>query len=293
MSADEFLTSATAALALVFSLALFDQWRERRGAFQLAWALGMLFGIAAATEAGRLRRLERDAVPDVVPHRCGVDGRLVSVLAPRSCSGRPASGMPRAVPVPGRPVHIPRAQPPRVRRRGLAAAAVLHRRSHPRPRGRCRDVLPERALAGPRGRRRRWSDGAVARADGHRQPAAARLRGGSHDWRTRRRHHPGSAPAVDAVHEHHGLVRAHPWRGVLDLRVHAKATGAAVLAGPQPARRRVPVQPAHRPSRDRGELRRLAAGHGTRAAHRSDPQPGARPRSRLRSGRSSRPSPTR
>ena len=52
MTADEFLTTATAALALVFSLALFDQWRERRGAFQLAWGLGMLFfGIAAATEA--------------------------------------------------------------------------------------------------------------------------------------------------------------------------------------------------------------------------------------------------
>ena len=52
MSADEFLTTATAVLALVFSLALFDQWRERRGAFQLAWALGMLFfGIAAAAEA--------------------------------------------------------------------------------------------------------------------------------------------------------------------------------------------------------------------------------------------------
>ena len=52
MTADEFLTTATAVLALVFSLALFDQWRERRGAFQLAWGLGMLFfGIAAATEA--------------------------------------------------------------------------------------------------------------------------------------------------------------------------------------------------------------------------------------------------
>ena len=52
MTTDAFLTSATALLALVFSLALFDQWRERRGAFQLAWGIGMLFfGIAAATEA--------------------------------------------------------------------------------------------------------------------------------------------------------------------------------------------------------------------------------------------------
>jgi hypothetical protein len=52
MTMDAFLTSATALLALVFSLALFDQWLERRGAFQLAWGIGMLFfGIAAATEA--------------------------------------------------------------------------------------------------------------------------------------------------------------------------------------------------------------------------------------------------
>jgi hypothetical protein len=42
----------TAILALVLSLALFDQWRERRGGFQLIWALGMLFfGIASACEA--------------------------------------------------------------------------------------------------------------------------------------------------------------------------------------------------------------------------------------------------
>lgn len=52
MTADVVLTTATAILALVFSLALFDQWRERRGAFQLAWGIGMLFfGIAAACEA--------------------------------------------------------------------------------------------------------------------------------------------------------------------------------------------------------------------------------------------------
>src|SRR5690349_3474385 len=42
----------TSILALVFSVALFDQWRERRGGFQLIWALGMLFyGVAAGCEA--------------------------------------------------------------------------------------------------------------------------------------------------------------------------------------------------------------------------------------------------
>ena len=46
------LPTLTAILALVLSLALFDQWRERRGGFQLIWALGMLFfGIASACEA--------------------------------------------------------------------------------------------------------------------------------------------------------------------------------------------------------------------------------------------------
>src|ERR671913_841753 len=46
------LPALTSLLALAFSLALFDQWRERRGGFQLIWALGMAFyGIAAGIEA--------------------------------------------------------------------------------------------------------------------------------------------------------------------------------------------------------------------------------------------------
>ena len=46
------LPALTALLALVFAVALFDQWRERRGGFQLIWAVGMTFyGIGAASEA--------------------------------------------------------------------------------------------------------------------------------------------------------------------------------------------------------------------------------------------------
>src|SRR6187402_3846389 len=46
------LPAITSILALVFSLALFDQWRVRRGGFQFIWAFGMLFyGIAAGCEA--------------------------------------------------------------------------------------------------------------------------------------------------------------------------------------------------------------------------------------------------
>jgi hypothetical protein len=46
------LPAVTSILALVFSVALLDQWRDRRRGFQLIWALGMLFyGIASGVEA--------------------------------------------------------------------------------------------------------------------------------------------------------------------------------------------------------------------------------------------------
>src|ERR1700741_830893 len=52
MQIDVVLPALTSILALIFSVALFDQWRERRGGFQLIWAVGMLFyGIASGCEA--------------------------------------------------------------------------------------------------------------------------------------------------------------------------------------------------------------------------------------------------
>jgi hypothetical protein len=46
------LPALTAILALAFSVALLDQWRERRGGFQLIWGIGMMFyGVAAGAEA--------------------------------------------------------------------------------------------------------------------------------------------------------------------------------------------------------------------------------------------------
>lgn len=46
------LPGATSVLSLVFAVALFDQWRERRQGFQLIWAIGMaFFGIASGCEA--------------------------------------------------------------------------------------------------------------------------------------------------------------------------------------------------------------------------------------------------
>jgi hypothetical protein len=49
------LPGATAILAVIFALALIDQWRERRQTFQLVWAVGMIFfaiGSVAETVAG-------------------------------------------------------------------------------------------------------------------------------------------------------------------------------------------------------------------------------------------------
>ncbi len=46
------LPALTSILALIFAVLLLDQWRVRRGGFQLIWAFGMLFyGIAAGAEA--------------------------------------------------------------------------------------------------------------------------------------------------------------------------------------------------------------------------------------------------
>jgi hypothetical protein len=52
MRLDILLPALTSLLALAFSIALLDQWRERRRGFQLIWAIGMLFfGVAAGCEA--------------------------------------------------------------------------------------------------------------------------------------------------------------------------------------------------------------------------------------------------
>ncbi len=52
MSPTVLLPALTSLFALAFSLLLFDQWRGRRRAYQLIWAVGMLFfGIASGCEA--------------------------------------------------------------------------------------------------------------------------------------------------------------------------------------------------------------------------------------------------
>lgn len=49
MSISVILPAVGAILALIFAIALLDQWRERRRGFQLIWAVGMLFFAVAET----------------------------------------------------------------------------------------------------------------------------------------------------------------------------------------------------------------------------------------------------
>jgi hypothetical protein len=67
------LPTLTATLSFVFSIALLDQWRERHGAFQLAWAIGMLlYGIGAGRRRSPRRRGWSDPLyaPGTSPGRC-------------------------------------------------------------------------------------------------------------------------------------------------------------------------------------------------------------------------------
>ena len=108
-----------------------------------------------------------------------------------------------------------------------------------------------------------------------------------------RRPVPGHAPAADAVPEHHRRLRAGPRRDLLHVRVHAEAARPALLARSEPARRRVPVQPADRAGGDRRQPRRVPAGRHPRARHRPASTAGCRRRSSSPSARSSRRSPIR
>ena len=94
----------TSILALVFAVALFDQWRERRGGFQLIWTLGMVFyGVGAGCEAlAAASGWNEGALPDLVPDRRRLDGRLAG--ARDGVPARPDAVrlQLRAVPLPGR-----------------------------------------------------------------------------------------------------------------------------------------------------------------------------------------------
>ncbi len=233
----------------------------------------------------RRERLERGAVPDLVPDRGGLDGRLAGARDRGAAGPDPLRLQLRALPVPRRPLHVPRPEQARVRRRGHPPAALPHRRRDPRAGGRRRDLLPERPLADARRGRGRRGDRPLDRPDGGRGPARPGLRARSGDRRPGRHAAPAAAPPADALHEHHRRLRPDPRRGLLGLRVHAEAARPGLLAGPEPARRRVPVQPADRPGGHHGQPRRVAAGRDAGAGDRPDPQPRAGDDPHRRSGR--------
>ena len=153
------LSAAAAVLAFLMALALLDQWRERRGSYQLAWAIGsLLFGVGAAARGDRRRRrLERRAVQGLVPGRRSAECRRGLASAPPSCSGRlgSATHTPCSRHSAGcsRCSATPKNHYPDV---GTVADHLPDLRPRPCARDRRRDVLPERALAAHRrGRRHR------------------------------------------------------------------------------------------------------------------------------------------
>ena len=101
------------------------------------------------------------------------------------------------------------------------------------------------------------------------------LRAEPGDRAARGRRDAGLPAAAHAGHEHPRRAGAAPGRRVLGVRLHAQEAGAGLLARPEPAGRPVPVQPAHRPGRDRGQPGRVAARRGARPGGRPAPLAGA------------------
>ena len=227
--------------------------------------------------AGRRGRLERGAVPDVVPHRRRLDGRLAG---PRD--GVPAGPDPVRLQLRAVPASSPACSRSSTRDRsdypGAGTAPMLYLIAA---------VILALAVAVetyfqnerwpmPRGRRGRRRDGAVGRPDADGRPlAAARLRARSGDRRCRSATlFPGTLRLLTPFLNITGAFALVLGRGLQHVRVHAQAAGAAVLARSEPARRRVPVQPAHRAGRDRSSTSSRRCRARLRAlADGPDPQP--------------------
>ena len=164
------LPALTAALALVMSIALIDQWRDRRQPFQLVWAIGMAFyGIAAGLRGHRRRgRLERGAVPDLVPDRRGPDRRLArarhGVLLARTRFGYAVAV---SIFLAGLFTLLTQAK---YHYEGAGSTPILYfiGAGAARAGDRRRDVLPERALAALRGDRGRRGEPPRPVPDDHR-----------------------------------------------------------------------------------------------------------------------------
>ena len=282
------LPALTSILALVFAVALFDQWRERRGGFQLIWTLGMVFyGIGAGCEAiaaasGWNEALYRTWYLTGAVWTAGWLGLGTAYLLGRTRFGYCfaaclfLAGLFTFL-VRNKPEYAGAGTLPLLYfiAAGLLALAVAVETYFANERW---PALAAAAVVG--------ATAAEHRADGHDDAGRARLRGRSGHRCADRDAVPALAAAADAVPQHHRGVRADPGCHLLDLRVHAQAPGAGLLARSEPARRRVPVQPADRAGRDHGQPRRVAAGRGPGARSPAGCTAGSRPPSSSRSARS-------
>ena len=248
------LPALTSILALVFAVALFDQWRERRGTFQIVWTLGMLFyGVASACEAiggasGWNEALYRTWYLTGAVWTAGWLGLGTAVLLGRTRFRLQL----RVLALLRRHDHVLPAQQPPVPGCWHPAAPVLHLGRSPGPRGRGRDLLPERAVAAARRVAVLGATIPVGRAHGLRRRSSG----------------PGLRPPDPAT----GVPVATLFPPQLRLLTpFMNITGAlALILGAifsayvfmpkrrvlaysldsQPARRRVPVQPPDRAGRD-------------------------------------------
>ena len=152
------LPALTSILALVFAVALFDQWRERRGGFQLIWTFGMVFyGVGAGCEAiaaasGWNEALYRTWYLTGAVWTAGWLGLGTAYLLGRTRFGYSFA---LCLFLAGLFTFLVRNKP-EYAGAGTLPAAVLHRRGRPRPGRRGRDLLRQRPLAdaGRRGRGR-------------------------------------------------------------------------------------------------------------------------------------------
>ena len=240
------LPALTSILALVFAVALFDQWRERRGGFQLIWTFGMVFyGVGAGCEAiaaasGWNEALYRTWYLTGAVWTAGWLGLGTAYLLGKTRFGYSfalclfLAGLFTFL-VRNKPEYAGAGTLPLLYfiAAGLLALAVAVETYFANDRW---PILAAAAVVGAT-----LLSLVLMATTTLAAPGYARR---SRDRRPGRDALPALASAADAVPQHHRGVRADPRRRLLDLRVHAQAPGAGLLARPEPARRRVPVQPA-------------------------------------------------
>jgi hypothetical protein len=220
------LPALTSVFALIFSILLFDQWRVRRGGFQLIWAFGMLFyGIAAGAEAlaalgGWNETLYRTWYLTGAVWTAGWLGLGTTFLLGRTRFGYSFA---LCLFLAGLFTFLIRNRP---EYQGAGALPLLYFL--------VAGLLALAVAVETYFSNERWPLLAATAVVGATLLSivlmVVTVRPGGDPV-------PATAPAADAVHEHHGRLRPDPRRGLLDLCVHAQEAGPRLLAGPEPAGR--------------------------------------------------------